>query len=144
MQTWGVAAFVIVVMSAVNTLLCKWNQLSGEDMDETLALFSIVVSGVISLVCLAFMPQKTRACLAKMNWKSFGSVLGLALTTSLSWFFWVRALRTAPNPGVVNAVCNVDALLVVLLSALVFGSVITKRVILGAVIITVGLWMVVR
>lgn len=139
MNPWLAMASLLVFIQAINALLCKWNNVMVGTSDETVALVSIVLTSAIALVILLYRRAETRRLKHAMTGKLVANIVGLALTNIIAWCLWVRTVGYADNPGVVHAIVNTDIVLVMLASAVLFGSPISMNMIIGAVLIVAGL-----
>lgn len=116
-------------------------------LDETMALVSLVATGVIAAGVLLFRRHEIRQVLAlskRTIRRLLGSIIGLSVTTMLMLYFLVKTIGKARNPGMVHAITNTDVVLVVLASAVLFRSPLTPANLIGILIITVGLSLVTR
>ncbi len=65
-----------------------------------------------------------------------------ALTTALSWLFYYRAIQAGPVAAVA-AIDKGSIIVTALLAALILGETLTLKVIGGAVLVSLGLWLMI-
>lgn len=65
-----------------------------------------------------------------------------ALSTALSWLFYYRAIQSGPVAAVA-AIDKGSIIVTALLAALLLGETITPKVMGGAVLVAVGLWLMI-
>lgn len=65
-----------------------------------------------------------------------------ALSTALSWLFYYRAIQTGPVAAVA-AIDKGSIIVTAMLAALLLGEAITPKVIGGAILVAVGLWLMI-
>lgn len=63
-----------------------------------------------------------------------------ALSTALSWLFYYRAIQTGPVAAVA-AIDKGSVIVTAVLAALLLGEALTAKVVIGAVVVSVGLWL---
>lgn len=142
--SWLALSLTMLIIGAINTLLCKLNNVLVRGDDLVCAFCAMFVTGVIAGCFLVRQRKRVVALAKKSRWMLWLSLLGIVVTNLVGWVVWVRALRIAPNPGLVHAIANADVVLVVLLSSLFFKSTLTPRVMLGVVCVAVGVVLAAR
>lgn len=114
--------------------------LDGISSDLGLTIRTCLVFVFTMMFAYAVVPQKDFGALKVQNWLWLG---GSALTTTLSWIFYYRAIKL----GEVSTVALIDKGSVVVAMVLAFAflhEAITVSKVTGAALIIVGLIIIVR
>ena len=139
MKTWVVYAILSMVFAGFTSVVAKLG-LTGISGDLGLTVRTIFVFVFVTAVSLMTVPGKEWSVLTRSNlwW------LGLsAVTTSLSWLFYYRALKE----GEVSTVALIDKgsiLVAVVLAAILFREPITWNKLLGGCLILGGVAVIAK
>lgn len=138
MERWKIYAFAAAVFAGLTSVVAKAG-LHSLGADVGLAIRTAFVFGFVLLNTLLWTgASKTLAAMQAADARSITLLAVSALTTTLSWICYYRAMKE----GAVTYVSLVDkgSLLVTLfLSVLLLGEPLTWRVAIGAVLILAGL-----
>ena len=139
MKTWIVFAILSMVFAGFTSVIAKLG-LTGISSDLGLGVRTIFVFVFVMTTTLVIVPMKQWTLLSASNY----GWLGLsAVTTSLSWIFYYRALKA----GQVSTVALIDKgsiLVAVTLAAVLFKEPITWNKVLGGCLILGGVAAIAR
>ena len=134
MQRWIIYGLLSMLFAGITSVLAK-SGLKGISSDLGL---TVRTAFVFILVMTNFFALEGVANLSKLT-KNNVMMLGLsALTTTLSWIFYYRAMKE----GTVSMVASIDKgsiVVTILLSFLLLKEPMTPKIFLGASLITAGL-----
>jgi transporter family protein len=138
MERWKLYAFGAAVFAGLTSVVAKAG-LKTLGADVGLAVRTAFVFGFIILNTLLWTGTgKTVLALQNAGWRTIGLLALSALTTTLSWVCYYRAMKE----GTVSYVSLVDKgsiLVTIALSVLLLGEPLTWRMGLGAVLILTGI-----
>jgi transporter family protein len=133
METWKLQAILAAVFAGLTSVLAK-SGLTGLSADTGLAIRTAVVFLVVSANAFAIGGTSEIGAITARNL----ALLALSgVTTSLSWIFYYRAMKT----GTVSTVALIDKgsiIITLLLSFSLLREPFTARVVLGAALILAG------
>lgn len=139
MKTWVVFAVVSMVFAGFTSVIAKLG-LAGISGDLGLAVRTVFVFVFVLGTAAFTVAPREWLTLAPANWWWLGLS---AVTTSLSWIFYYRALKV----GEVATIALIDKgsiLVAVLLAAVLFKEQITWRTVVGGCLILSGIFVVAR
>jgi transporter family protein len=138
MERWKLYAFASALFAGLTSVVAKAG-LKSLGADLGLAVRTVFVFGFIMLNTLLWTnADKATAALQQAGWRPIGLLAVSALTTTLSWVCYYRAM----HDGTVSFVSLVDKgsiLVTLLLSVLLLGEPFTWRIAVGAGLIITGL-----
>ncbi len=138
-NNWILSAFVSMLFAGCTSVIAK-KGLEGISGDLGLTVRTCFVFVFTLLFASFVVPIKDWSTLKNSNWIWLG---GSAVTTTLSWIFYYRALKL----GDVATVALIDkgsVIVAVFLAAIVFHESLTVTKCLGAALIVAGLVVVSR
>lgn len=139
MKAWIVFAILSAIFAGLTAVIAKLG-LNGISGDLGLGVRTIFVFVFVMTTTLVIVPMKQWTTLHASNY----GWLGLsAVTTSLSWIFYYKALKQ----GEVSTVALIDKasiLVAVVLAAVLFKEPITRSKILGGCLILGGVAIIAR
>ncbi len=138
MERWKLYAFAAALFAGLTSVVAKAG-LKAVGPDLGLAVRTVFVF-VFTLIAAVFLIDlsKAPATLQAAGWKTVSLLALSALTTTLSWICYYRAI----HEGAVSYVSLVDkgsVLVTLALSVLLLGEPMTWRLVGGAALIVVGL-----
>lgn len=139
MERWILYAFASMFFAGFTSVIAKQG-LAGISAELGLTIRTVFVFCLVLLFAAVVVPVAEIAAIQKANlvW------LGLsAVTTSLSWIFYYKALKI----GDVATVALIDkgsVVIAILLAWLILKEVITPQLIIGAGFIVVGLFVIAK
>lgn len=142
MERWKLYAFAAALFAGLTSVVAKAG-LKAVGPDLGLAVRTVFVF-VFTLIAAVFLIDlsKAPATLQAAGWKAVSLLALSALTTTLSWICYYRAI----HEGAVSYVSLVDkgsVLVTLALSVLLLGEPMTWRLVGGAALIVVGLLVLV-
>ena len=137
METWKIQAILAAIFAGLTSVLAK-SGMKNLGPDVSLALRTCVVFTIVMLNMLVWTAAKPLAALRSAQPRDLALLALSGVTTSLSWIFYYRAMKT----GTVTFVSLVDKgsiLITLLLSTLVLREDFTKQTALGAGLVLAGI-----
>ncbi len=137
METWKIQAILAAIFAGLTSVLAK-SGMKNLGPDVSLALRTCVVFTIVMLNMLVWTTAKPLAALRSAQPRDLALLALSGVTTSLSWIFYYRAMKT----GTVTFVSLVDKgsiLITLLLSALILREEFTKQTALGAGLVLAGI-----
>lgn len=137
MESWKIQAILAAIFAGLTSVLAK-SGMKNLGPDVSLALRTCVVFTIVMLNMLVWTAAKPLAALRSAQPRDLAMLALSGVTTSLSWIFYYRAMKT----GTVTFVSLVDKgsiLITLLLSALVLREDFTKQTMLGAGLVLAGI-----
>jgi transporter family protein len=137
MESWKIQAILAAIFAGLTSVLAK-SGMKNLGPDVSLALRTCVVFTIVMLNMLVWTAAKPLAALRSAQPRDLTLLALSGVTTSLSWIFYYRAMKT----GTVTFVSLVDKgsiLITLLLSTLVLREDFTKQTALGAGLVLAGI-----
>lgn len=138
MERWKLYAFAAALFAGLTSVIAKAG-LKVLGADVGLAVRTVFVFSFIMLNTIIWTgPAKATAALQTAGWRPIGLLALSALTTTLSWICYYRAM----HEGTVSYVSLVDKgsiLVTLILSIFLLGEPFTWRIAGGAALIVTGL-----
>ena len=137
MQPWKIQAILAALFAGLTSVLAK-SGMKNLGPDVSLALRTCVVFTLVMINMLVWTAAKPFASLRAAQPRDIALLALSGLTTSLSWIFYYRAMKT----GTVSFVSLVDKgsiIVTLLLSALVLREDFTRQTAIGATLILAGI-----
>ena len=137
MESWKIQAILAAIFAGLTSVLAK-SGMKNLGPDVSLALRTCVVFTIVMLNMLVWTAVKPLAALRSAQPRDLALLALSGVTTSLSWIFYYRAMKT----GTVTFVSLVDKgsiLITLLLSTLVLREDFTKQTALGAGLVLAGI-----
>jgi transporter family protein len=137
METLKIQAILAAFFAGLTSVLAK-SGMKNLGPDVSLALRTCVVFTIVMLNMLVWTAAKPLAALRSAQPRDLALLALSGVTTSLSWIFYYRAMKT----GTVTFVSLVDKgsiLVTLMLSALVLREEFTKQTALGAGLVLAGI-----
>jgi transporter family protein len=139
MEKWVVYAFVSMLFAGVTSVIAKLG-LAGISGDLGLAIRTCFVFAFVAVFAIAVVPRGELAALSMQNlwWLALS-----ALTTTVSWVFYYRAIKA----GEVSTVALIDkgsVIVAVVLAWLLLRETLTPNKLIGAALIVSGLVVIAR
>jgi len=137
MESWKIQAILAAIFAGLTSVLAK-SGMKNLGPDVSLALRTCVVFTIVMLNMLVWIAAKPLAALRSAQPRDLALLALSGVTTSLSWIFYYRAMKT----GTVTFVSLVDKgsiLITLLLSTLVLREDFTKQTALGAGLVLAGI-----
>ena len=137
MESWKIQAILAAIFAGLTSVLAK-SGMKNLGPDVSLALRTCVVFTIVMLNMLVWTAAKPLAALRSAQPRDLALLALSGVTTSLSWIFYYRAMKT----GTVTFVSLVDKgsiLITLLLSTLVLREDFTKQTALGAGLVLAGI-----
>ncbi len=137
MESWKIQAILAAIFAGLTSVLAK-SGMKNLGPDVSLALRTCVVFTIVMLNMLVWTAAKPLAALRSAQPRDLALLALSGVTTSLSWIFYYRAMKT----GTVTFVSLVDKgsiFVTLLLSALVLREDFTKQTALGAGLVLAGI-----
>lgn len=137
MEPWKLQALLAALFAGLTSVLAK-SGMRTLGPDVSLALRTRVVFTLVSANALVWTSGRPLAALAEARPRDLTLLALSGLTTSLSWIFYYRAMKT----GAVSFVALVDKGSIVItlaLSVWLLREPVTPRIVLGAALILSGL-----
>lgn len=137
METWKLQALLAALFAGLTSVLAK-SGMKSLGPDVSLAVRTCVVFTLVALNALLWTAGRPAAALAAAAPRDLALLALSGLTTSLSWIFYYRAMKT----GTVSFVALVDKgsiLITLLLSFLILREPFTPKIALGGGLILAGI-----
>ena len=137
MQPWKLQALLAALFAGLTSVLAK-SGMKNLGPDVSLALRTCVVFTLVMINMLIWTAAKPAAALRAAQPRDIALLALSGLTTSLSWIFYYRAMKT----GTVSFVSLVDKgsiIVTLLLSVLVLREDFTRQTGFGAALILAGI-----
>ena len=137
METWKLQAILAAIFAGLTSVLAK-SGMKNLGPDVSLALRTCVVFTLVMINMLIWTAAKPAAALRAAQPRDIALLALSGLTTSLSWIFYYRAMKT----GTVSFVSLVDKgsiIVTLLLSVLVLREDFTRQTGFGAALILAGI-----
>ena len=138
MEKWKLYAFAAAAFAGITSVVAKAG-LKNLSADLGLAVRSgFVLAFVLLNLFLWSTPSSSGTALRSAGWKAVGFLAFSALTTTLSWICYYRAMKD----GTVSFVSLVDKgsiVVTIMLSVVILGEAVTWRMALGTLLIVGGL-----
>ena len=137
METWKIQAILAALFAGLTSVLAK-SGMKNLGPDVSLALRTCVVFTLVMINMLIWTAAKPFASLRAAQPRDIALLALSGLTTSLSWIFYYRAMKT----GTVSFVSLVDKgsiIVTLLLSVLVLREDFTRQTAIGAALILAGI-----
>jgi transporter family protein len=137
METWKIQALLAALFAGLTSVLAK-SGMKNLGPDVSLALRTCVVFTLVVLNALVWTSGKPIAALAEARGRDLALLALAGLTTSLSWIFYYRAMKT----GTVSFVSLVDKgsiLITLLLSFWLLREPFTPKIALGGGLVLAGI-----
>ena len=137
METWKIQALLAALFAGLTSILAK-SGMKDLGPDVSLALRTCVVFGFVSINALVWTSAKPFTALATAQPRDLALLALSGITTSLSWIFYYRAMKT----GTVSYVALVDkgSILVTLLLAFwLLKEPFTAKMACGSALILAGI-----
>lgn len=140
-MSWYVYSLIALVTSAAYSLFQKWSLNLGIRRER----FLLIIFSGLFIGYLIYNWPGLPGLFAQPDINVY--LLWGLLAATLSFFgnlLSVQAIKLAPNPGYPNAINSTNALVIMIVSFFIFGSSLNWLKVLGAVIISFGLWEMMR
>ncbi len=137
METWKIQAILAALFAGLTSVLAK-SGMKNLGPDVSLALRTCVVFTLVMINMLIWTAAKPAAALRAAQPRDLILLALSGLTTSLSWIFYYRAMKT----GTVSFVSLVDKgsiIVTLLLSVFVLREEFTRQTGIGAALILAGI-----
>ncbi|MEO6785835.1 MAG: EamA family transporter [Chthoniobacteraceae bacterium] len=137
METWKIQAILAAIFAGLTSVLAK-SGMKNLGPDVSLALRTCVVFTLVMINMLVWTAAKPAAALRAAQPRDLALLALSGLTTSLSWIFYYRAMKS----GTVSFVSLVDKgsiIVTLLLSVLVLREDFTRQTAIGATLILAGI-----
>ena len=137
MEPWKIQAILAALFAGLTSVLAK-SGMKNLGPDVSLALRTCVVFTLVMLNALIWTNARPLAALEAARPRDLALLALSGLTTSLSWIFYYRAMKT----GTVSFVSLVDKgsiLITLLLSFWLLKEPFTPKIALGGVLVLAGL-----
>ena len=137
METWKIQAILAAIFAGLTSVLAK-SGMKNLGPDLSLALRTCVVFTLVMANMLIWTGAKPITALRAAQPRDIALLALSGLTTSLSWIFYYRAMKT----GTVTFVSLVDKgsiLVTLLLSVFVLREEFTRQTAIGAALILAGI-----
>jgi len=137
METWKIQAILAAIFAGLTSVLAK-SGMKNLGPDVSLALRTCVVFTLVMANMLIWTGAKPITALRSAQPRDIALLALSGLTTSLSWIFYYRAMKT----GTVTFVSLVDKgsiLVTLLLSVFVLREEFTRQTAIGAALILAGI-----
>lgn len=139
MKPWILFAIVSMIFAGFTSVIAKMG-LTGISGELGLTVRTIFVFLFILVFALLFVPVSQWAALNRSNYVWLGLS---AVTTSLSWIFYYKALKE----GQVSTIALIDKgsmVVAILLACIILKEQITLRVAMGGLLMVAGLLVIAR
>jgi transporter family protein len=139
METWKIQAILAALFAGLTSVLAK-SGMKNLGPDVSLALRTCVVFTLVVLNALVSTSGKPFAALGEARGRDLALLALAGLTTSLSWIFYYRAMKT----GTVSFVSLVDKgsiLVTLLLSFWLLREPFTPKLALGGGLVLAGVFV---
>jgi transporter family protein len=137
MEAWKIQAILAALFAGLTSVLAK-SGMKNLGPDVSLALRTCVVFAFVSINALVWTGARPLTALRAASPRDLLLLALSGITTSLSWIFYYRAMKT----GTVTFVALVDKgsiLITLLLSYLVLREEFTRQTLAGAALILAGI-----
>ncbi len=137
METWKIQAILAALFAGLTSVLAK-SGMKNLGPDVSLALRTCVVFTLVMINMLVWTGAKPLAALRAAQPRDLALLALSGVTTSLSWIFYYRAMKT----GTVSFVSLVDKgsiIVTLLLSTLVLREDFSRQTAIGATLILAGI-----
>ena len=137
METWKIQAILAALFAGLTSVLAK-SGMKNLGPDVSLALRTCVVFTLVMINMLVWTAAKPAAAFRAAQPRDLALLALSGVTTSLSWIFYYRAMKT----GTVSFVSLVDKgsiIVTLLLSVLVLREDFTRQTAIGASLILAGI-----
>jgi len=133
---WFYNAVLSAVFAGATAVLAKVG-LAGVNPDlATLVRTAFVLAFLLAIyLALHGVPSLT-----VLSTRAFSFLALSALSTALSWLFYYRAIQNGPVAAVA-AIDKGSIIVTAVLAAVLLGEALTVKVVTGAVVLAVGLWL---
>ena len=139
MKVWIVFALVSMVFAGFTSVIAKLG-LTGISGDLGLAVRTVFVFVFVLGTAAFTVPARDWLALTPANWWWLGLS---AVTTSLSWIFYYRALK-AGEVGTVALIDKGSIVIAVGLAAVLFKEPVTWRTVVGGMLVLSGVFVIAR
>ncbi|MEI6338795.1 MAG: EamA family transporter [Verrucomicrobiota bacterium] len=139
MKTWVIYAVISMVFAGVTSVIAKMG-LVGISGELGLAVRTVLVFLFVMAFAVFTVPAASLGTLNQANYLWLGLS---AVTTSLSWIFYYRALKD----GQVSTIALIDKgsiLVAIVLACVILKEQITPRIALGGLLILTGLAVIAK
>jgi len=139
MKTWVIYAVISMVFAGVTSVIAKMG-LVGISGELGLAVRTVLVFLFVMAFSVFTVPAASLGTLNQANYLWLGLS---AVTTSLSWIFYYRALKD----GQVSTIALIDKgsiLVAIVLACVILKEQITPRIVLGGLLILAGLAVIAK
>lgn len=139
MKTWVINAVISMVFAGVTSVIAKMG-LVGISGELGLAVRTVLVFLFVMAFAVFTVPAASLGTLNQANYLWLGLS---AVTTSLSWIFYYRALKD----GQVSTIALIDKgsiLVAIVLACVILKEQITPRIALGGLLILTGLAVIAK
>jgi bacterial/archaeal transporter family protein len=137
METWKTQALLAALFAGLTSILAK-SGMKHLSADLSLAIRTCVVAALVILNALFWTSAHPAAALGQARPRDFALLALSGLTTSLSWIFYYRAMKS----GTVSFVALVDKgsiIVTLLLSFWLLKEPLTAKTAIGATLVIAGL-----
>jgi bacterial/archaeal transporter family protein len=139
MKPWILYAIISMIFAGVTSVIAKTG-LDGISGELGLAIRTAMVFVFIAVFTAAVVPRQTLAAVA---WSNVGWLSLSAVTTSVSWIFYYKALKE----GQVSTIALIDKgsiVVAITLACLILKEQLTARVIGGGLLMIAGILVIAR
>jgi transporter family protein len=134
--SWFYNALLSAVFAGATAVLAKVG-LAGVNPDLATLVRTAFVLAFLMAIYLALHGVPS---LTVLSGRAFTFLALSALSTALSWLFYYRAIQSGPVAAVA-AIDKGSIIVTAVLAAVLLGEALTVRVVVGAVIVSAGLWL---
>jgi len=139
MKTWVLYAIISMIFAGVTSVIAKMG-LVGISGELGLTVRTVLVFVIIMAFALVTVPGSALGSLSQTNYLWLGLS---AVTTSLSWIFYYKALKD----GQVSTIALIDKgsiLVAIVLACVILKEQITPKIALGGLLILAGLAVIAK
>jgi len=139
MKTWVLYAIISMIFAGVTSVIAKMG-LVGISGELGLTVRTVLVFVIIMAFALVTVPGSALGSLSQTNYLWLGLS---AVTTSLSWIFYYKALKD----GQVSTIALIDKgsiLVAIVLACVILKEQITPRVAVGGLLVLAGLAVIAK
>ena len=138
MQTWILYAIISMIFAGVTAVLAKYG-LQNVSADFGLGVRTAIIFIAITAINVVGEKYKEFANITRLQ---MALLIASGVTTTLSWLFYYRAIKD----GLVSYVAAIDKgsiIITLLLSFILLHEPVTPKILLGAALITAGMFVLI-
>ena len=144
---WVVYSLSAATLSALSAIASKNLSIEHGSYAEICTFIALVLTGFLAIMCLMKKNQKTKLVFRRVLTckKTLGIVCIIAILNLVNWILWSRAIKEAPNAGYAHCLVNLNMVITLLISGLIFTDVKHDfKMIIGMISIFIGMYLVVH